>query len=574
MLGRLPAQLGAAVVNRDAPRLLQLVFWPLGSLLMLIALTAGWYAAQVAVLDWMQPRMVAASVHDGQVVHPDIQLRVSLEGYGAELAGAELVRSELSLDGTPVGGEQAIPVRLEKSAGGWQVSGSKSELVVRPDGAYRLLVHSVAPRPALPVPIQERQTSEYQFTTAATPRLRESLTTFRPRWGEPVATSWSLPLRSIEVSAEPPVPVRAWVDETDPTRAWVQVDAEAAAGGEHTVTFTRALAVDGMAMQQPFSFEVATPVRPSIVEPPVGVITVRPGQVIDLTSSVPLLNVQVESSGDLAARATVDGSRIALAIPQYRQGAEASVIVTGGVSAEGAPLAAPVSFKLRTPPAMELPFMKPDAGARAVPLRTRPYIEFDERPANPDAALRSVSMKPAVRGEWTWLDDVTMVFTPTARLPEQTEITVTLKGGPSGPLSAEGGYMEQDLVRTFVTVPNRRIEVSLSKQQLYMVEGEKVIRTITVGTGVRGAETPLGEYEVLYKVPVTRMQGVNPSGLRYDIPDVPWVLPFLGDYAIHGVHWRNNFGAPASNGCVGMTVAESKLLYDWADVGTPIRIYQ
>jgi len=329
-----------------------------------------------------------------------------------------------------------------------------------------------------------------------------------------------------------------------------------------------------MALQEPRSFQLALPEPPRFENLPEEPVVFKQGETFDLNSTVPLVDVDVQSSGDLQAKATLeDGEHIRLALPKFRQGAEARVTVAAATTRQGAPLESPVTFELRTPPAMEEPNFVPANKAQSVRLGARPYLEFASPPANPGVVRRSVTMRPAIKGEWNWLDNVTLVFTPADRLPPQTTINVTLQSGPDGPRTEDGGYLEKDFVTSFVTSPDRRIEISIAKQQLYMIENEHMIKTITVGTGVKGADTPPGQYEVLYKLPKTRMQGVNPSGARYDLPDVPWVMPFLGDYAIHGVYWRSNFGTVASNGCVGMTVEESKMLYDWADVGTPIRIY-
>jgi lipoprotein-anchoring transpeptidase ErfK/SrfK len=73
-------------------------------------------------------------------------------------------------------------------------------------------------------------------------------------------------------------------------------------------------------------------------------------------------------------------------------------------------------------------------------------------------------------------------------------------------------------------------------------------------------------------MPVARFRGVNPNGSRYDIPDVHWVIAFLGDYTIHGAYWRSNFGTPGSNGCISLTDPNARYVFQWADEGTPIVI--
>jgi hypothetical protein len=39
---------------------------------------------------------------------------------------------------------------------------------------------------------------------------------------------------------------------------------------------------------------------------------------------------------------------------------------------------------------------------------------------------------------------------------------------------------------------------------------------------------------------------------------------FYEDYGFHGTYWHNNFGHPMSHGCVNMTNADAKWLFDWA----------
>jgi lipoprotein-anchoring transpeptidase ErfK/SrfK len=105
---------------------------------------------------------------------------------------------------------------------------------------------------------------------------------------------------------------------------------------------------------------------------------------------------------------------------------------------------------------------------------------------------------------------------------------------------------------------------------LTLYENDQPVWSAPVATGVRGAETPLGTYKVEYKMRQARFRGVNPGGSRYDIPDVNWVIAFLGDYTIHGAYWRTTFGRPGSNGCISLTDANARYVWLWADEGTPI----
>ena len=171
------------------------------------------------------------------------------------------------------------------------------------------------------------------------------------------------------------------------------------------------------------------------------------------------------------------------------------------------------------------------------------------------------------------MDDKTLQFAPTTTLPYDTEITIKVKAGPTGPRATNGAYFENEAILAYMTEPDKLIDVDVTKQMMTIYEKGKMVRTFKVGTGVPGADTPLGEFNVQYKMPTARFQGTNVNGVRYDIPDVKWVLAFMGDYTIHGVYWRGNFGERGSNGCVGLTDEDAKIVFDWAPEGTRIKIH-
>ena len=129
---------------------------------------------------------------------------------------------------------------------------------------------------------------------------------------------------------------------------------------------------------------------------------------------------------------------------------------------------------------------------------------------------------------------------------------------------------------------SRSIEVDLSSQTLYMKENGVVVDSWGVSTGRSGpAATDTGSFRVVSHVRSQTMTGCamekpdcSPSE-QYVRDNVQWVMYFNGDQAFHGVDWNSNYltGTPSSNGCVGMSVARAKQLYDFAAQGTEISIY-
>jgi lipoprotein-anchoring transpeptidase ErfK/SrfK len=120
------------------------------------------------------------------------------------------------------------------------------------------------------------------------------------------------------------------------------------------------------------------------------------------------------------------------------------------------------------------------------------------------------------------------------------------------------------------------IEVSLSEQRLYAYESGSVKKTFLVSTGIKKYPTPTGTFAVRSKTPNKDYEwsyGPNHPD-NYDLKNVKNNLNFSGNYFLHEAYWHHNFGHVMSHGCVNINAANSKWLYDWAEVGTPVIVKQ
>lgn len=123
------------------------------------------------------------------------------------------------------------------------------------------------------------------------------------------------------------------------------------------------------------------------------------------------------------------------------------------------------------------------------------------------------------------------------------------------------------------TATDKRIVIKKSEEMLYAYEGDVLVLTQPVSTGLELTPTPTGTFFVYRKMPDSYMQGPVPgvSDQYYDLPGVPWDLYFTqSGAAIHGAYWHNNFGRPWSHGCVNLPPAAAEELYEWAPLGTPV----
>ncbi|HZL49297.1 MAG TPA: L,D-transpeptidase [Solirubrobacteraceae bacterium] len=101
-------------------------------------------------------------------------------------------------------------------------------------------------------------------------------------------------------------------------------------------------------------------------------------------------------------------------------------------------------------------------------------------------------------------------------------------------------------------------------------DGQTVV-TSPANTGISGAETELGTFQVFEHLPETTMSGTNPDGSHYEDPGIKWVSYFNGGDALHNFN-RSSFGSPQSLGCVELPLAASAEIYPYTPIGTLVTI--
>lgn len=146
----------------------------------------------------------------------------------------------------------------------------------------------------------------------------------------------------------------------------------------------------------------------------------------------------------------------------------------------------------------------------------------------------------------------------------------------SAPASTGAGY---DNTTPNDNPPNysgsKYILVDISEQHMYVYENDALIYSFVASTGM-GNSTRVGTFSVLNKIP-------NAYGATWNI----WMPNWLGIYwsgsLQNGIHalpilpngatlWAGYLGTPISYGCVVLDTYDAQVLYDWADIGTPVEI--
>ncbi len=124
-----------------------------------------------------------------------------------------------------------------------------------------------------------------------------------------------------------------------------------------------------------------------------------------------------------------------------------------------------------------------------------------------------------------------------------------------------------------VPMGEKRIEISISRQELKAFEGDQVVFRTNIASGALTSQkqTPSGEFRIQSTYPSKHMGGTKRDDIyAYVLPGVPWSCFFAEGIATHGTYWHTNYGIPQSSGCVNMRNHEAKWLFRWVTpVGGP-----
>ena len=231
--------------------------------------------------------------------------------------------------------------------------------------------------------------------------------------------------------------------------------------------------------------------------------------------------------------------------------------ITGRVAAQtgSVPTSAPLPTEIAAEGQVSPPVSSPTPATGALPPSPTAAPVFPTKGV--DAAGQPLpTWTPTALPTPTLAPTLTPSPTPT---PEPTTPPVAVEPGVLSPRPAGVGETE------------RWIDVNLSSQTLVAYEGDTPVFNTLVSSGLPQWPTVTGQFRTYMKYESQTMNGYL-LGYDYFLPDVPYVMYFFEDYAIHGTYWHSNFGTPMSHGCVNVSTPDAGWLFDWAPVGTLVNV--
>ena len=119
---------------------------------------------------------------------------------------------------------------------------------------------------------------------------------------------------------------------------------------------------------------------------------------------------------------------------------------------------------------------------------------------------------------------------------------------------------------------NRWIDVDLAEQTLAVYDNNEIVFATVIASGLEPFFTRPGLFQIYEEKETENMRNSDLTDFYY-LDRVPWTMYFDKARALHGAYWRTRFGYPQSHGCVNLSVGDAHWLYNWANVGDFVFVY-
>lgn len=109
------------------------------------------------------------------------------------------------------------------------------------------------------------------------------------------------------------------------------------------------------------------------------------------------------------------------------------------------------------------------------------------------------------------------------------------------------------------------VAIDLFEQTAVAYEGDRMVFATLISSGLPQWSTNEGLFKMGVRAVSTPMTGASGQADFYFIENVPWVMYFDNDIALHGTYWHDAFGYRQSHGCVNLSIMDSWWIYRWSE---------
>lgn len=113
------------------------------------------------------------------------------------------------------------------------------------------------------------------------------------------------------------------------------------------------------------------------------------------------------------------------------------------------------------------------------------------------------------------------------------------------------------------------IDVDRDEQLMIAYDGDTPVYATLVSSGRRKKDTPPAVYRIRSKSSLTKMAAEEREAAHYEVSEVPWATRFRSGLYFHAAYWHDRFGTPQSHGCVNLSPADARWVYEWSEPTMP-----
>ncbi len=113
------------------------------------------------------------------------------------------------------------------------------------------------------------------------------------------------------------------------------------------------------------------------------------------------------------------------------------------------------------------------------------------------------------------------------------------------------------------------IDVDRDEQLMIAYDGDTPVFATLISSGRRKNDTPPAVYRIRSKSSITKMAAEEREAAHYEVSEVPWATRFRSGLYFHAAYWHDRFGTAQSHGCVNLSPADAKWVYEWTEPTMP-----
>lgn len=111
---------------------------------------------------------------------------------------------------------------------------------------------------------------------------------------------------------------------------------------------------------------------------------------------------------------------------------------------------------------------------------------------------------------------------------------------------------------------DRWVAVDLFEQTAVAYQGDEMQFATLISSGLPQWSTEEGLFRIYQRWKYGPMSGAaGYLGDAYSIENIPHIMYFNGDMALHAAYWHDKFGYRQSRGCVNLSLMDAAWIYEW-----------